>query len=755
MKEREFELGIFAKYLIRYFLVLFAFLLLVYPLYDMVYDVVKKNTIESEAKVIQENIRILDRKIEKMQTIANILSRDKYFVELSNIKGEPSNAQYYTISKAQSILKDLRAQYDIDTQIYVLFKNNKIFISNTMVSQDYSEIFNNYLFYSDLTGEDIINKVMYSDNTSSFLPAQELTYMDGNVYNGFTYIINSGASGASYKSSFGVVCTFDVHDILEFTNLADKKGLERKDGFLQITDRDGNILLNYNYTGEAVDMEVGSKDVKIDGEDYSLIKVKTNYGNLNVVRGIKSTVFDQQVGSILKMIKIYILLAILISIALSFMMTYKRFVAVRDIIRVVKPNDNKSIAGSEYKYIKNVITDAINKNEAYENSITLMKKSICRSMIENLLFCGIYSAKEKNELTRYLGYDIDYFCVVDVVADGVEKEFEDDAMHESVIVSESLKHNLITKYDDVILTNHGLENILLVLVPKSEKPGNGVLYSEIKSFYQEIYNELNYPIKIGISNIGHDASNVRFCYLQAKQAVRQFSYNDEIPVKKVEIEDSYDRNLEAFNLEHQLYELITAGDEAGIKVLFERIDRHISKISFLSEQDIMQMFFDVRNPILNAKKVIIKNNEEFNIPGYDVNISVNILMKQLEDIALELCKKSIKKEKDTKSELQEAVFNYIESEYHNPNLSAMIIAEKFFVAEKYIYNFIKEKTGMSLGKYIERIRHEKAKELLLTTNKSASEISQMVGFNSINTFYKSFSRVYGMPPIAWRENNKK
>ena len=60
------------------------------------------------------------------------------------------------------------------------------------------------------------------------------------------------------------------------------------------------------------------------------------------------------------------------------------------------------------------------------------------------------------------------------------------------------------------------------------------------------------------------------------------------------------------------------------------------------------------------------------------------------------------------------------------------------------------KRGMNLREYINQIRIEEAKRLLLTTNLSVSEVAGMSGYENISYFSTVFRKYTGMSPIDWR-----
>ena len=56
--------------------------------------------------------------------------------------------------------------------------------------------------------------------------------------------------------------------------------------------------------------------------------------------------------------------------------------------------------------------------------------------------------------------------------------------------------------------------------------------------------------------------------------------------------------------------------------------------------------------------------------------------------------------------------------------------------------------------YLNHIRIEKSIELLENTTKSINEIAEIVGYNSLNNFYKNFKIKKGMTPKVYKLNTK-
>ena len=71
-----------------------------------------------------------------------------------------------------------------------------------------------------------------------------------------------------------------------------------------------------------------------------------------------------------------------------------------------------------------------------------------------------------------------------------------------------------------------------------------------------------------------------------------------------------------------------------------------------------------------------------------------------------------------------------------------------------LYNFIKTSTGMSLGKYIMKLRLDKAAQLLISSDMSVSEASLEVGIDSLSYFTRSFKQQFGVTPTEFMRTKR-
>lgn len=98
---------------------------------------------------------------------------------------------------------------------------------------------------------------------------------------------------------------------------------------------------------------------------------------------------------------------------------------------------------------------------------------------------------------------------------------------------------------------------------------------------------------------------------------------------------------------------------------------------------------------------------------------------------------------------------YIERNYMR-DISLDQIAEKYNTSTSYLSKLIKNSFGENYIDYVTNLRIQKAKELLLNTNKTIREISVETGYNSQTYFCKVFKRNVGVNASEykkWKEKN--
>lgn len=100
--------------------------------------------------------------------------------------------------------------------------------------------------------------------------------------------------------------------------------------------------------------------------------------------------------------------------------------------------------------------------------------------------------------------------------------------------------------------------------------------------------------------------------------------------------------------------------------------------------------------------------------------------------------------------LVEAIIEYTEMNYPNPDLSLKSISQLFHLSTSYVGKIFKSIQGKSYSAYLTEYRLEEAKVLLTESGKSVNEIAGSLGFANTTYFATVFKNQYGMTPTAFR-----
>ena len=114
----------------------------------------------------------------------------------------------------------------------------------------------------------------------------------------------------------------------------------------------------------------------------------------------------------------------------------------------------------------------------------------------------------------------------------------------------------------------------------------------------------------------------------------------------------------------------------------------------------------------------------------------------------------------TGMEARKYVDNFYHLVYHalteTPDLTAEKLIELYVsgAGKTTVYQMFHDYVHMSVSKYINFVRIEKAKDLLKETDLTVREVSDQVGFNDYNYFCRIFKKEVGMPANTYRASHR-
>ncbi len=128
------------------------------------------------------------------------------------------------------------------------------------------------------------------------------------------------------------------------------------------------------------------------------------------------------------------------------------------------------------------------------------------------------------------------------------------------------------------------------------------------------------------------------------------------------------------------------------------------------------------------------------------------LLEVIHGIFLILIEMQRKRQKTRKEGCAQQAKEYIEQHYEDPMIGLYSISEWLGISNTYLSTSFKKQYGVGIIQYINQLRIEKAKRMILNTEYSMKEVAFRVGFTSDMTFIRVFKQFENMTPGKYKKD---
>lgn len=204
--------------------------------------------------------------------------------------------------------------------------------------------------------------------------------------------------------------------------------------------------------------------------------------------------------------------------------------------------------------------------------------------------------------------------------------------------------------------------------------------------------------------------------------------------------------------EHKLTNLIAAGKkESALSFLCEELlnSEHLAKLSVPGLQKLFMQLYFIAVKALKEKGKTCDQSVYEQFATFSAQMDTKSL-KAIRDFLYDFFYDVIDRYQATPMALTSELFkSYIDENYFK-DLSLEYLAQKYNTSAQYISRLLKKELGMPFQTYLHQLRISKAKDLLVNSHLSVTQIYEKVGYNSRNTFIRSFKAVEGVTPSEYR-----
>ena len=300
--------------------------------------------------------------------------------------------------------------------------------------------------------------------------------------------------------------------------------------------------------------------------------------------------------------------------------------------------------------------------------------------------------------------------------------------------------------------------IILNILEQDEETYLEILEQLANKIQDSIMSSIRISVSIVVSNAADSFYQIPSLYSEARKlSFDRFFYGHRcILFSDGEKKKMYSDYKYPVSLEKELIDALFKGNMDEVETHYKNIVDDTLECSYYT---IRLTLSRLAQAICSALYTIEENmaisfnfsfeNFLYELEKKELLAEVNIFLKSL----FQLVAKTLNNKRGMKhQELLEQVESIVKNYYDDSGLSVEVISEKVGISPAYLGRLYKKFKSKSIVDYINEVRILKAKELLINSDKSIGEIAGMIGYNSVQHFYRMFKRIMGTTPNDYRNN---
>ncbi len=298
--------------------------------------------------------------------------------------------------------------------------------------------------------------------------------------------------------------------------------------------------------------------------------------------------------------------------------------------------------------------------------------------------------------------------------------------------------------------------VLLVLNYPEDSEAHHVLAGMLKQMQEAIHQHLRLSVSLIISPAEEAVDRLPQLYNQVSDAAQHrlflgagcTIYSEAIMQLRSKV---YEFPL---HKEKQLSELIMTGKSEEAKRIYTEIINETSDYPITATQlaisHLTMSVSRILHTINRHNAILIESELETTLLSLHQVERIDEVNQRFYDLFDEITRKLEERKNTRHDDLVRRINALIDRDYANFNLGLNAIADSLDMSPVYISRLYKQLTLKALTDVISEVRMLKAKELLLHTELSISEVAEKTGFTNSSYFYRMFKKTNGVTPNDYR-----
>lgn len=738
------------KYILSFIIVSMISVFITLLIYFPVISIIKNEVIEKDSIRSNAIVSVMDERMLEMYNLSVQMASHKTVREFIYKKAPLNNIGRYYIKDIVDLLNSYKMGNNFISLIALyLIESSTVITHEGVYSADY--FFENVLRYKNIEASQL-KQIMKGQYYNQYIATREIkgnSIINGNY---FTYI-QTIPIGEKYVFA-NVIMLVDEENVrtlignkantsqrvLIFTDNKDVIYSEAEDEELKqlflnkLAHKQGSFVMDVKGKSTVV---VSSSISQINRWQYIVFSDMNNiFYEMNKLRNLIVAISVVSCG-------VGILLSVLMA---NF--NYKPWTSLLDEIGKFYSKAgiyNHTKLENEYVVAVNAIHNMLMEKKQLERDVMKSKGYITKYIIQNLC------------LGKNVAVDINIKALFPYKLCGVLIVDMDDEVQPGIKLERFLVKMVGMYFPDSLIYTFEDEKGLLCVVFNAELSEDMLIVRTIRYLRDVISVHFDVPLYVGIGGIYDNVAMLNISFKEAKKALEYCRLKGKDCVVFYPDINKYiftSMNLPIYS-DNPLLNSVKVGDiKSCIKLLdeyFENIGDGVASIQYM-----YCLFYNFVSVIIKAcNELNVSFEQVFNqTPEQLLDIDRYRNPKQIiigiYNIYAIMCEYIQRNKKSQNRNLKKYIEDYVQKHYMNKNLSLVEMADSLGYSSSYLSRFINQEFGMGFGELLNKVRIERAKELLESECRTINEISDIVGYTSVNSFIRAFKRKEGVTPGQYR-----
>lgn len=752
--------------MIPYLIILTVPLFIGFITYNKTIEVVENEVVKGHMSLLERSRDTLDRRLSELDFIMQQLAWDPKIIQFQYLTRPFHGPTTYKVVETNKSLPNYGLSNNFMLDYYIFFKNSEVVMSANAV-YSFAEFYKNVLRYEGVSYERWHGDMMGNPASHEFLAARDAMYF-GKPYSLVTYVQPIGYPGHTPGMLAVLIDNREIQEMLKGIDIS-------AGGWAYIADERGRIISSVASPGARplLPAEIGLTapsgvlNEVIDAQEMLVTYTTSSFNGWTYVAAQPNHIVMEKANYIQKITAAVVLSSLVLGILIAVLLAYRNSKPIRTILNTIteRSGGESQHARDAFRFIHETVASLMDNNRELQEELKQQLPFLREAFFARLLKGEFVSSKEIETLSRHVGiaWHGRHYAVAVLHLRGYDDVSVGGALEEldvkRLVAKEVLRLQL---GDNGYVHDVSESHIALIFAARSGDIGQA--RNALRSFIERSREELNreYPMSsaFAVGGLHESLMDVARSYEESRQALH---YRSGGAGDGVVWFDRLPRESGGYyyppDVELRLMNLVKAGESAEAEKLLVELhrinftERHLPismQSLFVGELwgTVMKLLEQsaLDDAVLTAQvKAAIGHVGSFEeLAG---------MYPSLTEAIRRICSGVNERKKSHNRRLLEEVLRLLQTSYAESDLGLSRAADQLNVTEVYLSQFFKEQTGENFSDYLEKLRMERAKQLLLETGLSINDIAGRVGYNSANTFCRAFKRFNGLSATVYRRSS--